>query len=254
MPLHIAPFRSSPPSRPVSKPPTSDNKQNTQHFPTLTRKGNTLFLALYALDHPILSAEVEKNVAVSIGMFVLGAAFFGHLSRYVHQKRRAWLLASNLFQTLLLFAAAALRQWAPRSTTGPSALGVLALLGFASGGQIVGAVTVGMAELNTTMVTGTLVQLSNDAKLFHLHNAPRNRRVMFYFSLIFGCFAGVGAVRYRDAALGLLVAACVKAVASLSFFFNHGIVRVDKGVDPEKQGERRISGAATPISKILWGD
>lgn len=196
---------------------------------------------------------MEKNVAVSISTFILGAAFFGHISRYVHQKRRAWLVASNLSQAMLLLGAAALRYWGPRSKTGPDALGILALLSFASGGQIVGAVTVGMAELNTTMITGTLVQLGNDAKIFKQHNPSRNRRLLFYLSLLSGCFAGVGAVRYRDAALGLVVAACVKGIASLTFFFNHGIITVDNGLDPVNN-ERRTSGAATPISKILWGD
>ncbi|KAI7355418.1 hypothetical protein KC354_g10793 [Hortaea werneckii] len=216
--------------------------------------GNTLFLALYAFGHPSLGPEVEKNVATSISLFVLGAAFFGHLSRYVHQKRRAWLLASNLFQTVLLFAATAIRHWAPHSETGPATLGILALTSFASGGQIVGAVTVGMAELNTTMITGTLVQLSNDSKLFKPRNPTRNRRLGFFVSLLIGCFAGVGAVRYRDASVGLLVAACVKGLASVSFIFNHGMIVVDEAVDPEKRQERRASGAATPISKILWGD
>lgn len=221
---------------------------------TDTGIGNTLFLALFAFGHPALRPNVERNVAVSIAAFVFGAAAFGHIARCMRQRRRAWLLASNLVQTLFLFAATALRYWAPRSTSGPAALGIITLLSFASGGQVVGAVSVGLPELNTTMITGTLVQLSNDPKFFDLQNAPRNRRLMFYTSLLSGCFIGVAAVRYRDAALGLLLAAVIKGAASVSFMFNKGIMVCAEVVDQEKNDESPSSGAATPISKILWGD
>ncbi|KAK4540390.1 hypothetical protein LTR36_009247 [Oleoguttula mirabilis] len=216
--------------------------------------GNTLFLALYAFGHPALRPKVERNVAVSMAAFVSGVAAFGHLARCMRQRRRAWLLTSNLLQTAFLFAATAIRYWAPRTTSGPAALGVVALLAFASGGQVVGAVSVGLPELNTTMITGTLVQLSNDPKLFHVKNAPRNRRLIFYASLLSGCFIGVAAVRYRDATLGLLLAAVIKAVASVSFLFNRGIMVCAEVVDQEKNDGLPASGAATPISKILWGD
>lgn len=132
-------------------------------------------------------------------------------------------------------------------------LGILCLLSFASGGQVVGSVGVGMPELNTTMITGTLVQLSNDPRLFVLDNTPRTRRLLFYLSLLSGCFMGVACVRYRDASLGLLLAAIVKAVASLSYLFNHGIVSCE-AVDEERKGSTPVSGTATLVSTILWGD
>ncbi|KAK5112556.1 hypothetical protein LTR85_011248 [Meristemomyces frigidus] len=216
--------------------------------------GNTLFLALYAFGHPALRPNVERNVAVSIAAFIFGAAAFGHIARCMRQRRRAWLLVSNLLQTLMLFAAAAVRYWAPRTTSGPAALVTIALLSFASGGQVVGAVSVGLPELNTTMITGTLVQLSNDPKLFELRNAPRNRRLVFYASLLMGCMIGAAAAKYRDAALGLLLAAVVKVVATVSFLFNRGVMVCAEVVDQEKNDGSAGPGVATPISKILWGD
>ncbi|KAK5131371.1 hypothetical protein LTR08_000974 [Meristemomyces frigidus] len=227
----------------------------TFHVFATKQTGNTLFLALYAFNHPALSPRVECSVAVSIAAFVLGAAAFGHFARYLRQRRRAWLLASNLLQTTFLFAATAIRYWGPRTTTGSAAMGIVALLSFASGGQIVGSVGLGLPELNTTMITGTLVSLSNDPKLFHLQNAPRNRRLLFYASLLSGCFIGAAASRYSDASLGLLLAATVKAVAALSFFLNRGIVMANQAADEEKSGHYLpASGTATPVSMILWGD
>lgn len=100
-----------------------------------------------------------------------------------------------------------------------------------------------------TLTVGTLVQLSSDRNFFHRHNHPRTRRVLFYLSLLVGCFIGAAA-RDRDAWLGLLLTASLKALISISFLFNQGIVVPDAG-DKEKGA---VSGTATPISKILWGD
>lgn len=213
-------------------------------------------------------------MGVSIAAFIVGAACFGHLGRRVKQRRRLWLVSTNLFQTLLVFAATAIRVWAPRSQTGGATLALLTLLSLASSGQIAMAVGVGLAELNTTMITGkstslygvspihdvlltsnfpgTMVQLCNDPRIFSLHNKPRNKRVLFYISLLSGCFIGAAA-RYCDAWLGLLLTAVVKLVVSLSFLFNKGIVMVETG-DFEEGGQKALAGTATPISRILWGD
>lgn len=132
--------------------------------------GNTLFLALYAMRLPALDPGVELNVGVSIGVFICGAIFFGHVGHFSRQRRRIWLLVSNTFQALLVLAAAAIRYWASRDGTGPggeysavydlfvrrlmidTALGILAVLSFAESGQIANALNVSMPELNTTMM------------------------------------------------------------------------------------------------------
>ncbi|KAF2774568.1 hypothetical protein EJ03DRAFT_263329 [Teratosphaeria nubilosa] len=219
---------------------------------TTKQTGNTLFLALYALRHQALGEAVEQNVGVSLGCFILGAALFGHIGRHLKQRRRAWLIGMNFFQVLLVLGAAAIRWWAPRVRAGGSALGVVALLSFASSGQIAMAVGVGLAELNTTMITGTLVQLSNDPSILKANNPARNRRVMFYTSLLAGCFIGAAAYKL-DAALGLLLTAAVKLLATVSFFLNPGVVEVNN-LDREKADERPRTGTITPVSKILWGD
>lgn len=113
-----------------------------------------MFLALFAFSTLESSPLVEQNVGVAIVCYLAGAVFFGHVGREVKQARRSWLVATNLFQTLLVFAATAVRVWAPRKKAGDATLGVVALLSFASSGQIAMAVGVGLAELNTVMITG----------------------------------------------------------------------------------------------------
>jgi uncharacterized membrane protein YoaK (UPF0700 family) len=119
-----------------------------------TYTGNALFLALYAFESLDSIPNVEQNVGVAIAAFLVGATCFGHIGREVKQARRSWLIAMNILQTLLVFAAAAVRAWAPRVRAGKATLGIISLLGFASSGQITMAVGVGLAEVNTVMITG----------------------------------------------------------------------------------------------------
>jgi uncharacterized membrane protein YoaK (UPF0700 family) len=74
---------------------------------------------------------------------------------------------------------------------------VVALLAFAASGQTNMAATLGLAELNTTMVTGAIVSIGiytaqrapanarveiamlNDSRLLHTDNAARNRRLLY---------------------------------------------------------------------------
>lgn len=72
--------------------------------------------------------------------------------------KRAWLLSTTSIQAVFIFAAALLR-WSSTSTevTSASALLTVALLAFAASGQTSLAFTVGLPELNTTMVAGAIV-------------------------------------------------------------------------------------------------
>jgi len=68
----------------------------------------------------------------------------------------------NTFSSYLTLVAALL-QWiaAPREITSISALAIVALLAFAASGQNSMAVTVGLAELNTSMITGAVVSTAS---------------------------------------------------------------------------------------------
>lgn len=72
--------------------------------------GNTALLAVGSLN--IAGERIYlPNIAFSLVSFILGGWFLGQLGDRFGRKRRAWLLATNTFQTALVFAAAALRRW-----------------------------------------------------------------------------------------------------------------------------------------------
>lgn len=103
------------------------------------------------------------------------------------------------------------------------------------------------------MITGAVIQLATDRNLFLLHNAGRNRRVLFYLSLLVGCFIGSAATTHVEPALGLLLMAAVKTFVGFSFLFNDGIEKRPVSCE-EDGGDSGDAGTQTPITHILWGD
>jgi len=73
--------------------------------------GNTVLLAISILGVGHGELFRVENIGTSLGMFLAGgwiAGQLGHL-QMIGQRRRAWLLFSNLMQTALVFAAAGLQ-------------------------------------------------------------------------------------------------------------------------------------------------
>ena len=104
------------------------------HVFASNQTGNTALLAVGSLG--IGGGVVDlRNIAFSLGMFVLGGYVLGQMGDYFGRKRRGWLLFTNIFQTVLVYVAAALRKWVARSSGRPPAWGVISLLAFASGGR-----------------------------------------------------------------------------------------------------------------------
>lgn len=205
--------------------------------------GNTISIALSALESQAV-AQTEQNVAISLAMFFAGAAAFGQLGNLLGPKRRLWLLLTNTIQTALVYAATALRFWGSGDSRGPFALGVIALLSFASGGQISLALCVRVPELNTTMITGALVQLAVDDKLFQKINPARNRRAAFYLSMLVGGLVGAVVGRFASATLGLLLVAVLKSVVTVMFLFNSS----------EQKGVKEYMTKSPEIVQVLFGD
>ena len=141
--------------------------------------------------------------------------------------------------------------------TGPIPLLCISLLSFSCGGQIALAVCVKMPEVNTTMITGAIIQLATDRHIFHLRNVARNRRVLFFAALLAGTFVGATTTRYVGAPTAVLLMAVTKTVVFLSFFLNHGMVDAapaGKGDAEDAKGSDKSDAFAKPLTKILWGD
>ncbi|KAK7539401.1 uncharacterized protein J3D65DRAFT_278607 [Phyllosticta citribraziliensis] len=213
--------------------------------------GNLIHLALSALGsgHRV---QTETNIVTSFCCFLAGAAMFGHLGNLVGKKRRGWLMFVNTWQTAMVLAAAAVRHWAPPNngldpnTPNPTTLIIVALLSFASGGQITLALTVGMAEINTTMVTGALVMLSQDKKLFKLNNPGRNRKLLFVVSILMGSFVGAACENLEGASVALLLVGIVKTIVTFMFLCNFGTKK--------KPGSSETVESNLSLLNILWSD
>jgi uncharacterized membrane protein YoaK (UPF0700 family) len=140
---------------------------------------------------------------------------------------------------------------------------VVALVAFAASGQTSMAVTVGLAELNTTMVTGAIVSVGvfvvhrssadtrieiamlNDPRLLHADNAARNRRLLYVSSYAAGCI--IGAVVSFGVTGSLFLVSAIKLIISASFLLNRGRAAARY---PEPAGSNEESyEMGTPVSK-----
>ncbi|GAB7322380.1 hypothetical protein MBLNU13_g03338t1 [Cladosporium sp. NU13] len=183
--------------------------------------GNVLFLAVYLFSHKNLRSKIEQNVVVSLLFFCIGSFVFGRCAHQSRPKKRGLLLSTSLMQTALVLVASLL-SWVstPKDITSASTLIVVALLAFAASGQTSMAVTVGLAELNTTMVTGAIIAMLNDPRLLHADNAARIRRLLYVSSYAAGCI--IGAVVSLGPTGSLFVISAVKLIISASFLLNRG--------------------------------
>lgn len=189
------------------------------HVFVSNQTGNTALLAVGALG--IGGSDVKlPNVGVSLGVFIAGGFVLGQIGNALGPRRRLWLIATNLFQTVLVGVATALR-WRYATADGtPGALGVLALLAFASGGQIAVARKVNVPEITTAMVTSAYIDLIIDSRLIDQHNRPRNRRFFFICMLLLGSFIGAIADSFYGPELALLLSAVCKLGITMAFLTN----------------------------------
>jgi uncharacterized membrane protein YoaK (UPF0700 family) len=191
------------------------------HCFTSNQTGNTVFLML-AIVLPELDGEMfmTVNIGAALGFF-LGAGFLtGQLSHIIGPRQRWWLIFCNLFQTCLVFIAAALQYRYGTDLHGPVAITVISLLAFASGSQVVQSRSLAMTEISTAMATAAWVDLMIDPHMFTLKNRPRNRRVSFLFALILGSLVGAGIYKTAGSAAALFVSAGGKLVVTLMYLFN----------------------------------
>ncbi|EOD49813.1 uncharacterized protein LTHEOB_3473 [Neofusicoccum parvum] len=214
--------------------------------------GNLVTIALSALDSKAV-VQTETHIAVSFTCFLAGAALFGHFNNFIGKKRRGWLIFVNAWQTLLVIAACAIRKVSvdrfgilDEESPDPYAVASIALLAFASGGQISLALSVGLAEINTTMVTGAMVMLAHDKKVLHKHNPGRNRKLFFIGSILGGSFVGAVANRYAHSALSLLLVSICKVVVTLMFLCNRGVNK--------KPGSTDTAESSVSLAQVVWGD
>lgn len=193
------------------------------HVFVSNQTGNT---ALFAVGAFSLAGENPDlaNIGVSLGLFIAAGLILGQIGDHVGRRRKAWLLTTNAFQTVVMIAGAALRKWlSDGNHRGPHAWSVIALLAFSSGGQVAMARTLNMPEVPTAMVTSAYIDFLVDPQIISRHNRPRNRRLFFVLSLVTGSFVGAASYKMVEPALAIFLASLLKLFVFISFFFNRTV-------------------------------
>ncbi|KEQ62642.1 uncharacterized protein M437DRAFT_66497 [Aureobasidium melanogenum CBS 110374] len=147
--------------------------------------GNTIILAIGALDisSPHSSSHVDLiNAVISLSCFAAGILTLGQLANWFGIRHlRWWLLASNLWQTVLMAVAAILAHAADNDTKPRFRKAALAILALSSGSQVGMVRALKITDITTAMVTAAYIDIFIDPSLFAgvTRNRQRNRRVGF---------------------------------------------------------------------------
>ena len=160
------------------------------------------------------------NVGMSLGMFIAGALLTGQIANFVGTRRRIWLIVSHVLQALLVFGAAIMQYVYGVVTSGPTALGAVAMLAFSSGAQVASMRPFRIQEITTAMATAAWVDLVVDPGLFGLKNRSRNRRAAFLAVLVAGSFAGAFMRQRIGSPHALVVSGICKVLVFFAFLFN----------------------------------
>lgn len=160
-------------------------------------------------------------------MFVLGGFLPGQLGNYIGARKRWWLIATSIFQTVLVFAAAGIQYAGPSPVedSGPAALAVISLLAFSSGTQVAMVRGLQITEITTAMATAAFVDIFIDEKMFQKSNRKRNRRIAFLISLFLGSFAGAFSYKALGSSFALLVSGLGKFIVAVGLLANTGMTQ-----------------------------
>lgn len=160
------------------------------------------------------------NVGISLALFVAGAIITGQIAHLVGPRGRAWLFFTHLMQTLMAFGAAIIQAIYHVRSSGPTAMGAIALLAFSSGAQVASMRPLRVPEITTAMATAAWVDLVVDPRLLAPNNHSRNRRALFLVTLVLGSFAGAFMHISIGSANTLIVSAVGKLLVTLTILFN----------------------------------
>jgi uncharacterized membrane protein YoaK (UPF0700 family) len=163
---------------------------------------------------------VTANIGAALGFFIFGGWVTGQVSHLVGPRQRWWLVLCNLFQSCLVFAAAAIQYQCGTGKEDAAAVTVVALLAFASGSQVVQSRSLAITEISTAMATAAWVDLMIDPHMFTRDNRSRNRRICFLAALVLGSLVGAAIYKTAGSAPAVFVSAAGKLLVAFMYFFN----------------------------------
>lgn len=183
--------------------------------------GNTVVLAV-ALAGQAGGLFDAANTGVSLGAFLMGAIFSGHLGNYLGRRRRVWQVAIALAQVFMVTGSAWIQYVHGTHASGAWARTALALLAFASGSQVAVARAFRIPEITTAMATAAWVDLLIDENLFARQNRSRDRRALFLATLVVGSFAGAYARKAIGSPNAIILSAGVKVLVIVAMLISPG--------------------------------
>jgi uncharacterized membrane protein YoaK (UPF0700 family) len=182
---------------------------------TANMTGNVVILGFAAAGAPGCSAG---HTATSLAGFLLGAAASGRVAAWHRtESRRARARLTLALEAVLTGGAAALAFARPDATGPGSGTGyaLIALTAFAMGLRSAAVRRLGVADLNTTVLTMTLPGLCSESRLGDATSRRSPRRAGAGLAMLAGACLGAWLVLHHGPALPLLVAAATAAVLAV---------------------------------------
>lgn len=175
--------------------------------------GNAIFLGFWFVPH---SGVDVPAAAVAFASFVAGAVIGGRFARHLSHRRRLWLTVALGTEVVALTVLAILAGTGVLAYHGRDRLILITGLALVFGGQAVAARQFGIPELNTTVLTSTVVGLGADSRLAGGTGERERLRYLVVATLCSGAVLGASLSQFVVApVIGL---AAVSVAASLAVF------------------------------------
>ena len=170
------------------------------------------------------SSKMDNNgqsVILSFGGFIFGALLFGWAGNLIGPRRRLWLLLNSAVSFLLMISVVALVYHGEiEAKGGLSTIGAIGLLASVCGAQLQLALSIRVPDLNTTMITVAITNLASDPNLLSRRNTARDRRALYWFSILVGTLVGAFVSSIGGVLFAISLATAVKASVGILFLFN----------------------------------
>jgi uncharacterized membrane protein YoaK (UPF0700 family) len=181
------------------------------HVFTANMTGNIVVLGFAAAAAPGFSV---RAILTSIGVFLVGAVLAGAMARRI-ESRRTLLLRALWIEALFTTGAAVAAGLGPSIGSGWQRYTMIALLAFAMGVRNSMVRRLSVADVTTTVLTGTLTGLAADSTLAGGNTERAGRRVAAVVTMFVGALVGALLLRHVNAVWPLGISAGVVALTAL---------------------------------------
>jgi len=212
--------------------------------------GNWILLSLgtVGLQHEYPALVFPVRCIVALAGSWTGSFLTGQIGHRIGMRKRWWLLAEFIFESLIVYMSAILLYTHAVRLDQNTNYVILFFLSWVFGSQGVATKALGVPGLAMpAVVTGAMNDLLGDPDLFAplTKNKIRNRRATFVLVFFFGGITGGLVLKHVDAALVLVLTASMKLLGGICFLAVPGVVvKSDLGVasPSSKLDEEKVVG------------